>query len=242
MSRDLPDRPHLEHLKKQAKALLHSLRESQQDATLSDAQHAVARQYGFPSWPKLKAYVDGLPPQQPGTGAGAGASGGSTGGNAGNGGASDGESPRPLFDRLTTAMKEALFFSRFEATEMGRLGIAPEHVLLGIIRRGAGVNRRLLERAGVTLENARGAVAAVNPPKDEINEPVQVPFDDRTKALFRLAADEADRLGHERIGMPHLLLALMQQPGTADLFLRGHQLTPDAVREAARSAAPDDLQ
>jgi hypothetical protein len=32
----------------------------QRDTTsqLADAQHAVAREYGFASWPKLKAYVE----------------------------------------------------------------------------------------------------------------------------------------------------------------------------------------
>ena len=55
MSRDLPSNPNLEHLKKQAKALLEKLRQRNADATLVDAQHALAREYGFTSWPKLKA-------------------------------------------------------------------------------------------------------------------------------------------------------------------------------------------
>jgi hypothetical protein len=61
MSRTLPPQPNLEHLKKQAKALLHELKQHKPDATLADAQHALARDYGFASWPRLKAYVDSLP-------------------------------------------------------------------------------------------------------------------------------------------------------------------------------------
>ena len=60
MSRDLPRRPDLEHLKKQAKALLRELRQRDANASLADALHAVARDYGFPSWPKLKAHVESL--------------------------------------------------------------------------------------------------------------------------------------------------------------------------------------
>jgi hypothetical protein len=57
MSRNLPDRPNLEYLKKEAKALLDQLQQSNPVAQLADAQHALAREYGFASWPKLKAHV-----------------------------------------------------------------------------------------------------------------------------------------------------------------------------------------
>jgi len=74
MSRILPPRPNLEHLKAQAKVLLRSLEEGSSDAIqrhrafasttlssspkLADAQFVIAREYGFASWPKLKAHVE----------------------------------------------------------------------------------------------------------------------------------------------------------------------------------------
>jgi glyoxalase superfamily protein len=58
MSRELPSRPNLEFLKKQAKVLLRDLQERQPDARLADAQHAIAREYGFSSWPALHAHVE----------------------------------------------------------------------------------------------------------------------------------------------------------------------------------------
>jgi len=58
MARDLPAHPNLDHLKKQAKELLRTLREQDPDAQLVGAQHALAREYGFPSWPRLKAHVE----------------------------------------------------------------------------------------------------------------------------------------------------------------------------------------
>jgi ankyrin repeat protein len=56
----LPDRPHLDWLRKQAKHRLAALHESDPAAKLTDAQRAVAREYGFPSWRALKAHVDSL--------------------------------------------------------------------------------------------------------------------------------------------------------------------------------------
>lgn len=73
MSRQLPGKPNLEHLKKQAKELLHDFRQSNPDAVqrfrtfldsipsdakLADAQHVLARDYGFATWPKLKEHVE----------------------------------------------------------------------------------------------------------------------------------------------------------------------------------------
>src|SRR5260370_16009404 len=76
MSRELPAKPNLEHLKKQAKELLNDFQEGNAlaverlrslisqpmsaDPKLADAQHAIARDYGFASWPKLKEHVESL--------------------------------------------------------------------------------------------------------------------------------------------------------------------------------------
>lgn len=53
-SQSLPVRPHLDHLKKQAKDLLKSLANG---AKLCDAQQTLAERYGFSSWPDLKQAV-----------------------------------------------------------------------------------------------------------------------------------------------------------------------------------------
>lgn len=60
MSRHLPARPNLEFLKKEAKSLLEVLQQRDPAAQLADAQHALARDYGFASWPKLKVHVESM--------------------------------------------------------------------------------------------------------------------------------------------------------------------------------------
>ena len=52
----LPARPSLEQLRKQAKERLDTM----PGAKLADAQFALARDYGFDSWPKLARHVDAL--------------------------------------------------------------------------------------------------------------------------------------------------------------------------------------
>jgi len=61
MSSELPERPDLDHLKKEAKERLKKLQQRSPAARLADAQHALAREYGFQSWAALKAHVESLP-------------------------------------------------------------------------------------------------------------------------------------------------------------------------------------
>lgn len=74
MSRNLPEQPNLEHLKKQARDLIRDFRQGEAVAIerlrsqvaigtkgqLAQAQHAIAREYGFASWPKLKHHVESI--------------------------------------------------------------------------------------------------------------------------------------------------------------------------------------
>lgn len=75
-TRRLPQHPNLEQLRKQARELLEQYRSGDSAAiaevrqfernpnpstfALNDAQRVLARAYGYESWPKLKAFVDGV--------------------------------------------------------------------------------------------------------------------------------------------------------------------------------------
>jgi len=56
MSRKLPEKPNPEYLKKQAKERQRSMPQGK----LADAQHALANEYGFSTWAKLKSRVEEL--------------------------------------------------------------------------------------------------------------------------------------------------------------------------------------
>jgi hypothetical protein len=57
-TRELPPKPSLERLKNEAKQRLGGLRARTPAAKLAEAQHLVAREYGFAHWRALKAVVD----------------------------------------------------------------------------------------------------------------------------------------------------------------------------------------
>ena len=60
MSRVLPPKPNLEFLKNEAKELLQALRLESPSVKLAHALHRLARDYGFQTWPALKAHVESL--------------------------------------------------------------------------------------------------------------------------------------------------------------------------------------
>jgi hypothetical protein len=76
-TKSLPPRPNVQHLKYQALDLLKAWKSGNADAvarvaehvaggggsvSLADAQHVIAREYGFASWAKLKRHVESLAP------------------------------------------------------------------------------------------------------------------------------------------------------------------------------------
>ena len=65
MSRHLPRRPNLEHLRNQAKELLPRLQHQNPGSKLAAAQHAIAVEYGFTNWSSLKAHVEALTHDSP---------------------------------------------------------------------------------------------------------------------------------------------------------------------------------
>jgi ankyrin repeat protein len=65
MTQQLPPRANFHWLRKTAKQNLAALKAERPEATLADAQLALARNYGFSSWRALKAHVEAQPPEQP---------------------------------------------------------------------------------------------------------------------------------------------------------------------------------
>ena len=165
MSRNLPEFPHLDHLKKQAKEHLRELQRHDPGTKLAEAQHAIAREYGFASWPVLKAHVES-PPQSTraallaldGPVSDTGLFEHARHTEAGRGGV-----------RYTERARVALLFSRLEADRHGSPLIDPEHVLLGLIHRyndaalpgcaGDGsLPRRIFERSQLSVETVRNEI------------------------------------------------------------------------------------
>ena len=183
MSR-LPYRPSLDHLRKQARERLRQLRQQNPGARLAEAQHAIAREYGFASWPKLKRSVTMLAALPP-----------------------------PItFQRYTTRAREAVFFARVEASRSGSATIEPEHVLLGAMRASNGQAGRLFD--GLALDAARAELLPAARPQELPSPEARIATGARATQVFRGAAAAADARQHPQVGLVHLVLGVLGDDGS----------------------------
>jgi len=189
---ELPARPSLAHLRKQAKALLQALRQQNPDASLTEAQHALAAEYGFASWPKLKTHVEQLAARA-----------------------------EPIFPRFTLKARESLFFSWHEANQFRSGLIEPGHLLLGLIRAGTGLKGRIFEPSLMTLDRARAQMAARLTAEVPVPPDRHMVLGPKVQRVFRAAVEEADSLHHNGVGLAHLLIGLLREGDAAATELLG---------------------
>jgi hypothetical protein len=213
MSRHLPARPNLEHLRKQARERLRALCTHDSRVRLADAQHMLAREYGFASWPKLAAHVKRLtasaeaapdtpPPAVPGPGA----------------------PPSYGFERYSERARRATFFSRWEAAQLGSPVIECEHLLLGIIHARQDLARAVAPRFAPPVAEIRATVTNAAVVNHALPTSVIIPFSSATIAALGRAAEIARSLAHEQITTGHLLAGLAQSaPSTVAGALEGHE-------------------
>lgn len=122
-----------------------------------------------------------------------------------------------MFERFNDAARRALFFARYEASQLGSVCIESEHVLLGVIREGhsrnpaSEIGHRILALSGLSPEQILKRIEARVVIRPKVANSIEIPFSDQMKRVLQLAADEADRLQHAEIGPEHLLLGLLQE-------------------------------
>jgi len=144
-----------------------------------------------------------------------------------------------MFERYTESARRALFFSRYEASELGDLVIKTEHLLLGLVRSGTAA--RIFVDRGVSLQDIRRDVEKSRTASaDKVATSVEIPFDRDAKAALQFAAEEADRLAHHHIGTEHLLLGLLRvAESSAAAILTNHGLRLPQLREVVAKMAAE---
>ena len=138
-----------------------------------------------------------------------------------------------MFERYTEQARRALFFARYEATQMGGSTIDTPHLLLGLLREGKGVVSRISAQGRITLDNARSELGAAGGRGPTVSTASEIPFSPSMKQVLIRAADESSELQHPSIGTEHLLLAMLHEDtGPAGALLLRRGLTHKSVRAA----------
>jgi hypothetical protein len=134
-----------------------------------------------------------------------------------------------VFERYTEKARRVIFFSRYEASQLGSPYIETEHLLLGLIRDNPQIVRLLPIGSA---ESIRKQVEVGGPNRPARATSVDLPLSNESKRVLAYAAEEAERLSHKHIGTEHLLLGLLREEKCfAAELLRERGLTILQLRE-----------
>ncbi len=115
-----------------------------------------------------------------------------------------------MFERYSEEARKIIFFGRYEASQFGGPEIQPEHILLGILRSDRNLAQRLFP-ADLTGQGIRARIAQSQPARKKVSTSVDMPLSHESKRAMAYGAEEAERLGHPKIEVLHLLLGLVRE-------------------------------
>ena len=137
-----------------------------------------------------------------------------------------------MFERFNESARRALFFARYEASELGSVSIGAGHILLGLTREPKGIVASLFALSGKTLNTLRDEVKAECKFREKVSTSIEIPFSTEVKQALTFTEDEANRLQHRYIGPEHMLLGVLRAgEGVGERILTRNGLRLDTARE-----------
>src|SRR5260370_1636967 len=95
-----------------------------------------------------------------------------------------------MFERFTDRARRVIVLAQEEARQLNHNYVGTEHILLGLIREGDGVAAKALAATGISLDEARRGVEAINGRGTE--QPAgHMPFPPPTQQRLPVARAEA---------------------------------------------------
>jgi ATP-dependent Clp protease ATP-binding subunit ClpA len=116
-----------------------------------------------------------------------------------------------MFERYTESARRAIFFARYEASELGSDCIDTEHLLMGLVRENKGVAARFFRESHITLVGIRAAVEDANGHREKGSTSADIPLSLEAKRALGYAQQEAGEMLHEHIDCEHLLIGLLRE-------------------------------
>ncbi len=110
-----------------------------------------------------------------------------------------------MFERYTEPARRAIFFARYEASQVGSATIETEHLLLGLLRED------LFLRSQIDAAKIRQSSEAKSRPKARTSTALDLPLSHEAKRVLAYGAEESERLRHRLIGCLHLALGLFRE-------------------------------
>ena len=117
-----------------------------------------------------------------------------------------------MFERYSERSRRIIFFARYEALQYGSPVIAPEHVLLGLLREDKTVVGRFFPfRTDLGTDKIRAEVESRAVVRDRISQSAELQLSAQTKKVLFYASEESRKQKNRFIGPEHLLIGLLRE-------------------------------
>jgi len=151
-----------------------------------------------------------------------------------------------MFERFTDRARRVMGLANQEAQRSGHEYLGSEHILLGLLREGAGTGAHALLDLGVDLRRLRIELEKRISPESTAERGIKLPQTPFAKTVIEHAIKEARAFGHRYVGTEHLLLGLVRDGGRAGTVLRELGVTIDAARKTVlkrlAAEAPEETE
>jgi ATP-dependent Clp protease ATP-binding subunit ClpC len=137
-----------------------------------------------------------------------------------------------VFKGLTQRLRRILAVdAQSEARRVNSVELQPEHILIALLKDGAGTACKALVFLRIDLVEFRRVLEKGLSRAPDILLPGDALPSDRTKKMLETAAVEARSMGSDYIGTEHLLFAAMQEKDSViKTFLNQHEVDADMLR------------
>jgi ATP-dependent Clp protease ATP-binding subunit ClpC len=136
--------------------------------------------------------------------------------------------------KFSQRIKDVLSFSKEEAIRLGNSEIAPEHLLLGILREGEGVAIDILVSLGANLYQVKKDIEAIisSAGPIKVTDTDNIPLLKTSERILKLVYLEAKSMKKNTIDTGHLLLAIIKDENTpVSRVLFDHSIDYEKVRK-----------
>lgn len=116
-----------------------------------------------------------------------------------------------MFEKYTEGARKTIFFARDEASKRRARSIAPEHLLLGLLRADPELIQRLTSNTTQSVDELRLSINAVIPLTREDHNLKELGLSTDSKEVLHAAYEASESMGHHHIGVEHLLLGLFSE-------------------------------
>ena len=141
-------------------------------------------------------------------------------------------------NRFTEKLQEAIRSAQSKAVRYGHQQIDVEHLLAALLEQEGGLAPSILAKAGIPVEPLAARLEADLDRLPKVSGPGSSPGEvyvtARLNRLLTGAEDEARKLKDEYISVEHILLAAVQESGTAGKLLKEFGLTHERLMQALR--------